>query len=507
MSALGTTLRRSWPVLVSYGLFSMWGVACFVLSLVLTNGGFGVDPEDISVLAGVLGATFVGHILGNVLGLVGLRMLPVVVLFVIASTLAGLSGAVIGPVALFLFVGLFAALGGYLGIASRLDVVAAWFPLSFSVGAAMIWMNHHGALGKFQSGAKHAVWDGFSITCLSGGIFLMLVFLAMRNALGLTVWQEVARPRGPVVAEPSVSVARPGRGSLFVLFAFTLVVLGVTALVSPYLFRTVESKGGDGQGQSSSSDGKESKEDKEGNGKDGQQGQGKQGQGKQGQGEGEHGADEKDGQGHEKAAGKSGQGKKSGKGKKQGSGGEGNEGGEQDSSDDDPLGKPDTDHAGEAAGEALGFGLTLFMWLLLAVLALLVLLLIAFPPLRRAFLLRHLERPLWPVAPTARVMNLWRRALALLAVVDIVPSAGETPRDFARRAEREIGTTLGCDARGLSEAAAIVERVDYAGRGLGADDEQTMRTAVMAFVGAVNPRIALGKKLAAAWVRTPEVES
>jgi len=151
-------------------------------------------------------------------------------------------------------------------------------------------------------------------------------------------------------------------------------------------------------------------------------------------------------------------------------------------------------------------GLQVMAWFLALAVALLILLLVLGPPIRRAFLLRHLERPLWPVSPTSRVMNLWRRALAELAVVDISPQPGETPSDFARRAGAEVHGTLGCDAPGLREAAAIVEKLDYAGRGLGAGEEQAMRDAVRALLAAIGPRTGMGKKLGAAWGPAPEVE-
>ncbi len=591
---LRSTLRRAWPVLLSYGVFSVWGVACLVMSLSLTSGGFGVSPGDIGVVAGLLAATAVGHVAGNLLGLAGFRLAPVAILFFVLFVVASVSGLAIGAIALFLIVALFAAVGGYLGIASRLDVVAAWYPLSFCVGGAIVWMNRHGAVSTFHSGAKHAVWDGFTMLCLTGGVFLMLVFLATRHSLGLTVWQEVARPRSAAVQDEDVAVARPGRGSLLVLFVFTLAVLGATAFVSPYLFRTKAAEGGEGKGEKSAqndpdqhSNGKDPSNGKSGSGGqgdstdpssggqasgDGESGSGGSGSGKSGSGKSGNGNGGSGGSGSGKSgsgsgtsgdgdssgsesgqsgsgsgsgksgsgsgkpgsgSGKSGSGSgKSGSGSgKSGSGsgtpgssgspgsgepgsgesGSGTPGGGSEKSggsgDGDPLGKPDTDHAGEAASEALNLGGKLFMWLLAAAAALLVLLLIVFPPIRRTLLLRHLERPLWPVAPTARVMNLWRRALAALAVIDIEPSPFESPSDFARRAEEEVRTTLQCEAIGLKEAAALVEKIDYAGRGLGAGEEQTMRDAITTFVQTIEQRVGFKRKAAAAWGRAPEVES
>jgi hypothetical protein len=456
MSGLRATLRRSWRVLLSYGLFSVWGVSCLVASLALTSSGFGVSPGDLGVVLGVLAATVVGHVAGNLLGLAGLRLLPVMLLFLVLFLGATLSGLAIGALALFLLVAATAALGGYLGIASRLDVVASWYPLSFCVGGAVIWMNRHGAASTIHGGEKHAVWDGFTMLCLAGGVFLMLIFLATRHALGLTVWQEVARPRAGSAGAPDegVAVARPGRGSIVVLLGFTLVVLGATALVSPYLFRTHHDDKTQTEEHASSD-------------------RGKSGGGKSGQGGEPHASS-----GHGQPKGGSGR----------------------------PLDDPDASGASDAASEALALGMRLFLWLLAAAAALLFLMLAVFPPIRRALLLRHLERPLWPVAPTARVMNLWRRALAALAVIDVVPGVGEAPSDFARRAEDEVRAQLHCEAVGLAEAAAIVERIDYAGRGLGAGEEQRVKGAITAFVRTVEQRIDARRRLAAAWGRAPEVE-
>lgn len=464
MRGFKATLRRSWPVLIAYALFSMWGVGCLLASLFLSDAKIS-SAEGLAALGGILAATAVGHVLGNLLGLAGFRLGPIVLLFFGAFIGVGAIGIGLGPIALFLLCGLFAALGGYLGIASRLDVVACWYPLAFAIGGAVTWMNHHGALATFRSGSKHALWDGFSIACLTGAVFFMLVFLATRNALGLTVWQEVGRPLGGADgdSDSQVVVARPGRGSFGVLFVFTLVVIGATALVSPYLFRTRDADGQDGSGQS-----------------DGQ------GQAKQGDG---HDQSDQSGQGNGQGKGK----------RRRGQGGSGSGDGEADEG-------PDGEGASQAAREAADLALKIFLWLLIAAIILLLLFLVLLPPIRRAFLLRHLEKPLWPVAPTSRVMNLWRRALAALRVLEIEPEPGEPPIGFARRARGELAQ-VGFAAPGLEDAAAIVEKVDYAGRGLGSEDEQTMRAAVEAFLAAVTPRTPLRKRFFAGWAAAPEVES
>lgn len=472
-----STLKRTWPVLASYAVFSMWGIACFTSALVFGVGGFGLSAGAYGVMAGILASVTVGHIVGNALGLAGFRLVPITIIFFGLLFLSSLTGLALGVYVIFLWIAVIAAYGGYLGIASRLDVVASWYPLMFCVGGAIVWMNTHGKVATFESGAKHQMWDAFTIVCLAGGVFWMLVFLATRNSLGLTVWQEVSRPRG--ADQEDVAVARPGRGSILVLMAFTIVVLGATALISPYLFRTgkPECKEEDGQvcyegdsGGKGQSDGKELK---------GKKAKGKGSSSEKRSGEGEDDDDSGNGKGKK--------GKK--KGKKSGEG------------------DPDTDGAAEAAAEAAKIGLKVLAYLLVAAAILLFLYLVVLPPIRRAFLLRHLEKPLWPVAPTARVMNQWRRALALLRVAGVEPSPGETEPDFAKRAAAEVKETLGCDSPGLEEAAKIVEKIAFAGRGLGTEDEQAARAAIDRFVAAVRPHLKLGRRLAASWGRAPEVES
>jgi len=464
LSDLCTTAKRSSAVLVAYGAFSVWGMCCLFASLLSSEGSRARDSLSITTACVLAGATVLGHVLGNLLGLLGLRLLPVVVLFLVVVSGVALSSAVLGVMAVYLALVVFAALGGYLGIASRLDVVAAWYPLSFAVGGVVYRMNQHGSFAAFRGGAKHAIWDPFTVICLAGSVFLMLAFLATRHSLALTVWREVGG--APDAARPASPIARPGRGSLAVLFLGALVVLGATAIVSPYLFRSREpseaTAGAGGESKSRASGGSGSNH---GGAADRPAGQGPA-------------ADRPATQGDEKPKG----------------------------------GTPDTDpredraRAERMAREALDLALTFFLWVLAAVAAVLALLVLLGPPVRRAVLLRHLARPLWPVTPTARVMYHWRRALALLSVLDVHPEPAETSPDFAARAAALVHGKLGCAAPGLGIAASILERIGYAGRGLGRGEERAMREAVEAFAREVGPRIPLGKRVVAGWGPAPDIE-
>lgn len=474
--SLKATMRRTWPVLASYAVFSVWGICCFLASLMMTSGGLGLAPGAWGVVGGVLAAVAVGHVLGNILGLAGFRLIPISIIFWGAIIAASMSAAALGYFAAFLIVGVIAAYGGYLGVASRFDVLASWYPLTFCVGGAIHWMNAHRAVETFNAGAKYALWDPFTIVCLAGGVFWMLLFLATRNSSSLTVWQEVARPKAADASDDAVAVARPGRGSILVLMAFTIVALGTTALVSPYLFRTADH---DGEGEQQT----------ESKGKGQGQGDGSEYKGKKAKGKGKSTAKNDDGSSKSKS------------GHRRGRGGQGD--GEGDGAEDDP----DTDGASEAAMEAAALAVKILAGILIAALLLLFLYLVVMPPIRRAFLMKHLEKPLWPVAPTSRVMNHWRRALAVLAAQGIEPMAGETASDFAKRATEEVRAELQCDAPGLVDAAAIVEKIAYAGRGLGQADEQAVKEATTRFIDAVRPKIKLRRRFAASWGRAPEVES
>jgi len=168
------------------------------------------------------------------------------------------------------------------------------------------------------------------------------------------------------------------------------------------------------------------------------------------------------------------------------------------------LKNPDLEHAREKGIDMAKLGLVVIKWLVV-LLALLLTLALFFRPLRRSILLRHLERPMWKTTPTRRVKNLWLRTLVALDDAGIHQHADEPPVKLARRALDELGREHGQVPGGLEQAAQIVERVEYAGRGLGADEESKMREAVLALVTYVARHTSIPRKVSQGWSTLPYV--
>ena len=160
-------LRRSWRVLLAYGAFTAWGLICLVASVFLILGEKAVPAITESLvltIVGISGATVVGHILGNAIALLRLRMWVVLAFAGVVAIAIGAASAALGPVTGFFVVGALAAAGGYFGVASRMDIIAAWLPLSYAMGAAIVWMNNHQRVSLWLTGAKFAVWDAVTHT-------------------------------------------------------------------------------------------------------------------------------------------------------------------------------------------------------------------------------------------------------------------------------------------------------------------------------------------------------
>ncbi|MFT7519076.1 MAG: hypothetical protein ACI9MC_001216 [Kiritimatiellia bacterium] len=123
-------------------------------------------------------------------------------------------------------------------------------------------------------------------------------------------------------------------------------------------------------------------------------------------------------------------------------------------------------------------GISLITMLLVLVLALMGLF-IFLPPLRRALLLRHLRKPLWPVPPTRQVLQAWRVIEIALSDIGVKRMPGDSAIAMARRAVEALPPDV--DHTSLLRCAEVTDRVLF-GLGVGPDDpEQARRAAEMTY--------------------------
>jgi len=435
VNPLRRRLSLVWPVLIARGAFTLWSVVALLTSI------WGNASADLHLTGAIIGGTLVGQALGNLIALLRIRLPMVMVGFLVAFIgIAATSGAT-GAFALWLFLIFLASLSGYLSLGSQFDMVAAFWPLSLSVGAAIVRIQNIGRVSTWTQGNKHGIWDFLSIAYLMGAIFFLLLFLATRQSLALSNWQTNSHQDAR-----QTRLARPGRGSILPVSVLTILILISTSLLSPYLFRA-ESRDGD------------RREDKSGE--------------------------------------QSPPPEKGGCNKQQ-----------QQSYDEEEV--PEEPKPPEAAPfdlSILALAFRIFAWLLVFVVVLLILYFAFFPPLRRRLLLRHMRSPLWPVPPTSRVLNLWQRVLATLAILELRPEVGEGPTAFSARATEALAAMLGVRPTTLCDAASLMEKIGYEGRGLAAGDEESMRQHVEQFLSQIEPRIATRQRFLAHWSVPPTIDS
>ena len=125
--------------------------------------------------------------------------------------------------------------------------------------------------------------------------------------------------------------------------------------------------------------------------------------------------------------------------------------------------------AAEAAKEAAG---TICSVLSIAMMALLGALL-AYRPIKRLLVVRHLKDPFWDESPTTRIDQSWRLVEIALGDAGVLPIPGEDAAGLARRAGPVLKQISPVQVHGLDEVAEVADRVRF-GLGVGPEDVAVM---------------------------------
>jgi hypothetical protein len=417
-------LKEAAVPVVTYWVWLALAFGSFSLSVVIAGN---TNSTDFLFLAAFAVGTFGGLAFGQLSAvlrvrtwvLLGLGALMWTVFFVF---LAGGGTAIMNNdmVAAFvisiLFLGPVAMTGGLWSLETNRALWSTWLPMVYTIGAALIWLEDHGALSRFESGNKFAVWDLVGLAFFVPSVGMFLLYLVTRETHRLATWRRgPTAPLRPSVEERGVSRPRITLLGLVLLGALTLGVAGATALIAPYLWRTGP-QDGNGNG-----------------GGDQQQEQG-------------------DGQG-------------SGRPKPCDAAVDGPNCKSEETEPDDGSMEQMVQQVVEAAKQAGG---TICSVLSIALLALLGALL-AYRPVKRLIVLRHLREPLWDVAPTTRIEQCWRLVEIALGDAGVEARAGEDAAHLARRAAPTLAALSPVPVHGLEDAAEVADRVRF-GLGVGPDD-------------------------------------
>jgi hypothetical protein len=323
---------------------------------------------------------------------------------------------------IYLFLGPMFLMGGIYSLHTNRALFAVWVPLMYATGTAIVVAESTGKVDNWHAGSKYAIWDVFTFGVLALSVVLLLAYLVARETHRLHLWRRSAR--GPLMAvQAETGKARPRLSLVGWLMLGVLAVglAGASAIAAPYLWRTgpgdKEGDGGGGQGQ---------EDPKEKQPKDGKQGKGK---------------------------GKQGKGKNKGK----------QTAGEQ------ALEK--VEELGEEMGPALQQGLDLLTTLLTMLVLFLLALLVFYRPVKRLLLIRHLRRPFWRTAPTARIEQGWRLVEIAFADAGVHSRGSEPAASLCRRGAPVLAAMAQVEVHGLPDAAEVRDRVAY---GLGVHPEDVV---------------------------------
>jgi hypothetical protein len=124
---------------------------------------------------------------------------------------------------------------------------------------------------------------------------------------------------------------------------------------------------------------------------------------------------------------------------------------------------------GQAAQDTAGTICTLLALGLLALIGAL----LAYRPVKRLLVVKHLREPFWATPPTQRIEHGWRLVEIALGDAGVHPIPGEDAAGLARRAAPVLAKLSPVEVHGMEDAAAVADRVRF-GLGVSAGDVDVM---------------------------------
>ncbi len=441
MTLWGQIKEAAVPI-VTYWVWVFYAYFVFTVAIALTEN---IGSDDILFLSAFGISTFAGVGLGQVMAFLRVRTWVLMVasammwtaffVFFAAGGSALMNNDVIAAIVVsVLFLGPVAMTGGLWSLETNRSLWATWLPMVWTVGACLVWIEDHGGVGIWEEGDKYAVWDLVSMAMLVPSVGLFLLFLVTRETHRLATWRRgPTAPLRPSVEERGVSRPRITFAGLILLAAMGVGLAVVTAVVAPYLWRTGP-QDGNGPNDNGGTEQHDPSQYKGDGGKSNNRADKKEKGRKPECRNGQYCPEEE------------GSGPKVPDGVKQAA--------------------EQVVEAAKQAGGTICSVLSIAMMLGLGAL-------LAYRPLKRLFVLRHLRDPLWDVAPSTRIDQCWRMVEIALGDAGVRALPGEDAAGLAKRAAPVLKELSPVEVHGLEEVAEVADRVRF-GLGVGPKDVEVI---------------------------------
>ena len=405
------TLRFSYKPLLAFFLFILLGSVCFSGTILYYSHD---DVAKTMMFLGIIfGSGLFGVLAGQVLALLRIRLLVFnvvsYILFQVLALVFGmalLSGA--GEFGAYIALGAFCfGMGlpcGLMSLHHRFELLATLWPAIGWIGSVFMIINEEGKAAAWEED-KLSAWMPVPLAMLGGFILFFLIFLASKQTMRVELWQALSGAPTRRQAN-AVSLSAVPKRNLRWLAVTAIVLFGLTALLSPYLFRT---------------------------------GKGEREGGKDGAKSGEH-----EGKGE-------GKGKKKKKQQKKGHGDNRDQGGDEE--DEGKSNKPKFDEESlKEIAKQMANAAKKAVWALIPLL----LLAIFFRPIKRLMLVSYLRAPWLPTTPSERVDNLWEYLRIKIEDTGVDLPGSDAVEEVVSKARESVGALPE-----LSEAAQIYMRARY----------------------------------------------
>ncbi len=236
---------------IAYTVFCLLG--SIVLFGTITYYDRSVDGKDTLLLILALGAGMAGIVLGQLVAVLRFRAIPTFIvtglsiagaMWMVTALKGGGDSILFVIVPLFFF--LFAFPCGLLSLQHRWELFATFWPAVGFIGSVIEIVNREGRLSAWHE-EKAKVWLPVPLVMLAVFLVCWLFYLASKQAVRVELWQSLSGAAARRIAKKETVSALP-RKNILPIFVIAGLLFVSTAVLAPYLWRTVAADSGNGGG-------------------------------------------------------------------------------------------------------------------------------------------------------------------------------------------------------------------------------------------------------------------